>query len=232
MTSVKVVHFSDLLCVWAYVGQANLYRLVHEFGDKVEIEIHFCSVFPDAQTKIESQWRGRGGFDGYGDHVKSIAARFDNVVVHDDVWRKVQPRSSASPHLFIKAVELLEQDADPKSGEAPFGDRLSIKAAKELRTAFFVDAQDIANWGAQRAISGKIGLNFDEVLNKIETGEAIAQLAADYELAQSLGVKGSPTYILNEGRQRLFGDISYGILAANINELLVNRRGDDGSLCS
>lgn len=232
MASVKVVHFSDILCVWAYAGQTNLYRLVREFGDKVEIEIHFCSVFPDAQTKIENLWRERGGFEGYGNHVKSVAAKFEDVVVHDDVWLNVRPRSSASPHLFVKAVELLEQDAGPKSGKAPFGDRLSIKAAKELRTAFFVEAQDIANWGVQATISEKIGLNFENVLKKIETGEAIARLAADYELAQSLGVKGSPTYFLNEGRQRLFGDIGYGILAANINELLGNQRGDNASLCS
>jgi len=232
MASVKVVHFSDALCVWAYVGQTNLSRLVHDFSDQVQIEVHFCSVFPDSQTKIKTQWCDRGGFDGYGDHVKSVAARFENIGVHNDVWCKVQPRSSASPHLFIKAIELLEQSQEKKSGNAPFADRLSIKAAKELRSAFFADAQDISNWSAQRKIAEKIGLNFEAVLQKIETGEAIAKLAADYELAQSLGVQGSPTYILNEGRQKLFGDISYGILSANIRELLGNERDESASLCS
>jgi predicted DsbA family dithiol-disulfide isomerase len=232
MEPVKIVHFSDVLCVWAYVGQANLFRLVHEFGDDVQIEVHFCSVFPDAQTKIKTQWLKRGGFDGYGDHVKSIAAGFENIGVHDDVWCKVQPRSSASPHLFIKAIELLDQNPDPKSGNGTSTDRLSIKAGRELRAAFFADAQDISNWSSQRKIAEKIGIDFEAVLQKIETGEAIAKLAADYELAQSLGVQGSPTYILNEGRQKLFGNIGYGILAANIKELLVSERDESASLCS
>ncbi len=232
MANVKILHFSDVLCVWAYVGQANIYRLVQEFGDQVQIEVHFCSVFPDAQTKIKSQWQKRGGFVGYGDHIRSIASGFENSFVHNDVWSKVRPCSSASPHLFLKAIELLEQNPDTNSGHLEFMDRLSVKAGKELRAAFFYNAQDISNWNAQRKISKNIGLDFDAVLQKIETGEAIAKLAADYELAQTMGVQGSPTYILNEGRQKLFGNIGYGILGANIKELLLGERGESASLCS
>lgn len=232
MAPVKVVHFSDVLCVWAYVGEPNLYRLVQEFGDSVDIRVHFCSVFPDAHTKIKSQWRDRGGFGGYGAHVKSVVAGFEGFAIHDDTWCKVQPRSSASPHLFIKAIELLEQSSDPDLTELPFTDRQSVKAATELRNSFFTEAQDISNWNAQRTIADKIGLDFGEVLKRIETGEAIARLAADYELAQQLNVQGSPTYILNEGRQRLFGNIGYSILAANISELLSNQRDEIASLCT
>jgi predicted DsbA family dithiol-disulfide isomerase len=226
MTPVKVVHFSDILCIWAHVGQSNVVRLLQDFGSGVASEVHFCSVFPDTQTKISKSWATRGGFAGYGDHVKSVAARFDGVTVHDDVWRKVQPLSSASPHLFVKAVELIEDTT------LPFADRPSVRAAHALRQAFFAHAQDIANWGVQRQIAENIGLDFAEVLQRIETGAAIARLAADYELAQSLGVQGSPTYILNEGRQRLFGDISYRILAANVSELLTYMRDAEASLCN
>tara|TARA_R110002074_G_C12534430_1_gene665172 strand:- start:2551 stop:3234 length:684 start_codon:yes stop_codon:yes gene_type:complete len=227
MSALKIVHFSDVLCVWAYVGQASLFRLVEKFGDRVQVEEHFCSIFPDTQTKITKAWHDRGGFCGYADHVKMVAKGFENVRVHDDVWSKVRPKSSASPHLFIKAIELLEFEAT----EARFFNRLSNRAAKELRTAFFAEAQDISDWTVQRAISEKIGVNFDEVHKKIETGEAIAKLAADYELGQSLHVQGSPTYILSEGRLILFGNISYGILEANVSELLSERTGESGSVC-
>ena len=65
-------------------------------------------------------------------------------------------------------------------------------------------------------------MDFDEVLKGIESGQAIARLAADYDLGQSQNVQGSPTYILNEGRQRLFGNIGYSILAANVKELIAD----------
>ena len=101
----------------------------------------------------------------------------------------------------------------------------------ELRTAFFTQAKDISDWSVQRAVSEKIGVDFDAVQRKIETGEAIAKLAADYELGQALHVQGSPTYILSEGRQILFGNISYGILEANVSELLSEKRTESGSVC-
>tara|TARA_R110002096_G_scaffold146690_1_gene305412 strand:+ start:977 stop:1660 length:684 start_codon:yes stop_codon:yes gene_type:complete len=227
MPALKIMHFSDVLCVWAHVGQANIAKLVKKFDDRVEVEVHFCSIFPDTQTKINKAWQDRGGFTGYAAHVKEVAGRFDNVNIHDDVWAKVQPKSSASPHLFIKAVALLE-DNRPEAG---FFDRLSNRAAMELRTAFFTQAKDISDWSVQRAVSEKIGVDFDAVQKKIETGEAIAKLAADYELGQALHVQGSPTYILSEGRQILFGNISYGILEANVSELLSKRRTESGSIC-
>ena len=227
MPALKIMHFSDVLCVWAHVGQANIAKLVEKFDDRVEVEVHFCSIFPDTQTKINKAWQDRGGFTGYAAHVKEVAGRFDNVNIHDDVWAKVQPKSSASPHLFIKAVALLE-DNGPEAG---FFDRLSNRAAMELRTAFFTQAKDISDWSVQRAVSEKIGVDFDAVQKKIETGEAIAKLAADYELGQALHVQGSPTYILSEGRQILFGNISYGILEANVSELLSERRTESGSIC-
>jgi len=227
MSALKIVHFSDVLCVWAYIGQASLLRLVEKFGDKIDVEEHFCSIFPDTQTKINKAWRDRGGFGGYADHVKMVAKGIENMGIHDDVWSRVQPKSSASPHLFIKAIELLEYE----SPEGTAFDRLSNRAAKELRSAFFAEAQDISDWAVQRIISEKIGIAFDEVLKKIETGEAIAKLAADYELAQSLRVQGSPTYMLNEGRQILFGNVSYNILEANVAELLAEKRNEIGSGC-
>jgi predicted DsbA family dithiol-disulfide isomerase len=227
MSVLKIVHFSDVLCVWAFVGQASLFRLVEQFGDKVQVEEHFCSVFPDTQTKISKTWQERGGFSGYAEHVKVISNAFENLRIHDDVWSKVRPKSSASPHLFIKAIELLDYEAT----ESGFSNPLSNRAAKELRSAFFAQARDISDWTIQRTIAEKIGVDFDEVRKKIETGEAIAKLAADYELGQSLHVQGSPTYILNEGRQMLFGNISYGILEANVAELLSEKNNETGSVC-
>lgn len=230
MAATKVIHYSDILCIWAHVGQQNLYRLTEEFGDRIEIETHFCSVFPDAQTKIETAWKDRGGFEGYATHVGEVVAQFDGIGLHDDVWRAVRPRSSASPHLFLKAVELLEEETGQPT--APFAERATSLAARELRRAFFTEALDVANWDVQRDVCSDIGLSFDRVLRKIETGQAIAILAADYEAAQIQGVQGSPTYILNEGRQKLFGNISYGILEANIKELVSGEFDLNASVCS
>ncbi len=175
-------------------------------------------------------WANRGGFEGYAAHVQEVAGQFEGITVHQDVWSKTRPRSSASPHLFLKAIELLEVETGQNT--APFAQKPSAMAAKELRRAFFAEAQDIANWAAQRQVCKDIDAGFDAVLNKIETGEAIASLAADYEQARNQGIQGSPTYVLNEGRQKLFGNIGYSILSANIKELITGGPIENTSLCS
>lgn len=227
MNALRIVHFSDLLCIWAYIGQDSLYRLTEQFADSIDIDVHVCSVFPDSHTKIERSWRDRGGFEGYAAHVRTVADRVDGYPLHRDVWSGVRPKSSASPHLFLKAVELL--GAEPAG--TGFADRLSNRAARELRHAFFANGRDISDWAVQSEVADSIGVEFDRVRRKIETGEAIAHLTADYEMAQTLNVQGSPTYILNEGRQILFGNISYGILEANVSELLSEMSTETGSVC-
>jgi predicted DsbA family dithiol-disulfide isomerase len=229
MPTAQIDHFSDILCVWAYASQSNFDRLEAEFGDRITINIHFCSVFADTWTKIASQWAERGGFEGYANHVQGIAAKFENLPIHSDAWAKTRPRSSASPHLFVKAVELIEQEG--VTAQPPVAERLSLLVARELRSAFFTRAEDVSDWDVQREIAGLLHVDFDQIMHRFKTGEAIAKLTKDYDLAQQHGIEGSPTYVINEGRQKLFGNVSYGVIAANVNEMLTSQGADAASLC-
>jgi predicted DsbA family dithiol-disulfide isomerase len=47
MSPVKIFYFSDILCVWAYAAQARLEQIEVDFGNKVKILPHYCSVFAD-----------------------------------------------------------------------------------------------------------------------------------------------------------------------------------------
>ena len=62
-------------------------------------------------------------------------------------------------------------------------------------------------------------------------GRAHAALAADYQDAAAMGVQGSPTFILNGGRQKLYGNVGYRILEANIQELLRTPNADQANWC-
>ncbi len=231
MKPILVQHFSDILCVWAYVGQHRLDSFVADYGDKVEIHQHFCSVFPDVWSKVETNWASRGGFAGYAAHVQEVVAKFEGMAVHPDIWTKVRPRSSASPHLFVKAVEILAEASGETAQNTGFAARLPVKAAATLRRAFFEQARDISSWDVQREIAADIGVDFAGVQATIESGEAIARLAGDYETAQKKGIEGSPTYLLNEGRQKLYGNVSTRVIEANVKELLLDEAGDRASRC-
>ena len=220
------------MCIWAYAAERRLEELAQTFGDKVSIETRFCSVFPDAWGKIEAKWKARGGFEGFNRHLNGVAEIFPHIEVHDRLWLDTRPRTSASAHLFVKAVELVEGDEIGDDGAPPpYLDRLSTRAAWELRRAFFARALDISDWHVHTDIADDLGIDYGKVDEKIRSSEAVARLAADYDQSHKLGVEGSPTFIMNDGRQKLFGNVGYRLLEANVQELLRRPLADEASWC-
>lgn len=232
MAPVQLSYYSDILCVWAYAAQRRLEALVEKFGSDLTIDAHFCPVFPDAWGKIETNWKNRGGFEGFNRHINEVARKFPHIEVHERLWLETRPRSSASAHLFVKAVELVEADASGGEAEQlPYLDRLSTHASWELRRAFFVSAKDISDWRVQEEIADRLGIDYSNVDRKIRSSEALARLAADDQMSRKHGAEGSPTFLLNEGRQKLFGNVGYRLLEANVHELFHNAVADEASWC-
>jgi predicted DsbA family dithiol-disulfide isomerase len=229
MPAVQISYYSDILCVWAYVAHRRIEKLVDEFGDKIQITPHFCSVFADAHGKIETQWKNKGSYAGFGKHITEVGEKFPHVDISDRVWLDARPHSSASPHMFIKAIEIIEREAG--GAPKPYLDRLSTKASWDLRRAFFAHAKDISNWTVQREVSENLGIDYARIEQKIRSSEAVAGLVVDYDLSQKNLVVGSPTFIMNDGRQKLFGNVGYRLIEANVQEVLHHPSPDDASWC-
>ena len=220
---IRVIHFSDVLCVWAYISQVRVDELREKLGDQVLIDVRFCSVFGDTQTKIKSAWAQKGSFSGYGAHVRDIADEYKHPS-HSDIWRKLAPRSSLSSHIFLCAVRTLE-----RRGALPMAEgSLFNQACWRVRQAFFRDLRDISDSRVQLEIADELSLPIDAITECIATGEAHAELSKDFDSAREFSVTLSPTFILNEGRQRLNGNVSFGVISANVSELLTNK----SSACS
>ncbi len=230
MTPVRLLYFSDILCVWAYIAQRRIDQLCETFGDRIRIEPHVCSVFPDVRTKIARQWGDRGGQQGYGAHVQKVLGEFPHVDIHPDTWVRTLPETSTGAHMFLKAVELIET-AKPGDEDTPYQSRPSTKAAQALRHAFFAEGRDISNWDLHAEIADKIGVPRQEIDAEIRSSRALAALEADHALCQHHGIGGSPTVVLNEGRQRLFGNVGYRLIEANVHEVLEGAHPDEASWC-
>jgi predicted DsbA family dithiol-disulfide isomerase len=215
---VRIDYFSDVLCVWAYLTQVRIDEVVAHFGSAVEIAHRACSVFGDTARKIGEGWRQRGGYEGFNAHLLEIAARFDHIHIHPDVWLSVRPPTSESAHLAIAAAGLWERDAAPR-------------LAWRVRRAFFEECRDVARRDVQCALAEEVGIPPAEISARIGSGEAFAALAADHQERDRLRVEGSPTFVLNEGRQKLYGNVGYRVIEANVQELLRAPEGEAASWC-
>jgi predicted DsbA family dithiol-disulfide isomerase len=218
MDRVRIVYYSDLLCVWAYVAQVRIDELLQNFSDRVELEYRYFHVFGNVPGKMEAAWKDRGGVAGYSQHVRGVVNQFGHVTLHPQVWVRDTPKSSMPGHLMLCAVRSLESAGTLAPGTL-------ARAAWALRLAFFRDGEDISSQAVLAQIGQRAGLPMQELDRVLGSGSAHAALAEDLELARQQTIQASPTLLFNEGRQRLTGNVGYRIIEANIRELLENVPG-------
>jgi predicted DsbA family dithiol-disulfide isomerase len=102
---------------------------------------------------------------------------------------------------------------------------------RALRRAFFESARDISDWRVQCAIAEQAGLDPADLERHLQNGAAHAALASDLQDASAMLIQGSPSFVLNEGRQTLYGNVGYRVMEANIQELLRAPSADQASWC-
>ena len=224
MKPIPVVYYSDVLCVWAYFAQLRVDAIQRTYGERVRFEYRYCSVFGDTARKVATAWAAKGGYEGFNAHILHAASAFPEVQVNAGLWLAVRPTSSMAPHLFLKAIQLGAE-------EGAWGVEAFETAMRKMRAAFFEDARDICDRDVHRDVAERASVDITAVEQFIADGRAHAALSSDYKDADAAGVQGSPTFILNEGRQKLFGNVGYRIIEANIEELLRRPGAEEASWC-
>jgi predicted DsbA family dithiol-disulfide isomerase len=208
-----ILHFSDVLCFYAYAAQIRIDELCRSFPNEVDLCFHFCLVFGDVERRFAERWGNRGGVQGYAAHLRGVAERFPHVTVHPEVWTRNTPASSLPAHLLLRAVGVLERDEQVAPGTFRSAD-------KAVREAFFCDARNVASARVLGEIAETLGLPQAALQQTLDSGRAHADLSRDLELVRQHSVTLSPTLLFNEGRQRLNGNVGFRIIEANVRELL------------
>jgi predicted DsbA family dithiol-disulfide isomerase len=215
---IFIDYYTDSLCVWAWIAQRRLEELERQWGGRLGIRHRCVDIFGDSHNKIRRQWGEQDGFERFSTHVAESASAFDECIVNPAVWSEVRPRSSLQAHLLLQAVGLV-------AGEEAVG-----PMALKIRRAFFVEARDISDQSLLLGLATEAGLDGAALQGALLDGSALARLSDDQRRVGDLGVRGSPTWVINDGRQILYGNVGYRILHANIDELL-KHPGAEASWC-
>ncbi len=229
---IHVSYFSDILCVWAYVAQVRLDELERRHGADIVVDYHFIPIFGSPEHRIGQGWEGRGGFEGYAAHVTEICEDFEHAALNAETWFNVRPTSCGPGHQFLKAIQVLEADGEISTeGSDDFDGRsLFEETAWTIRRAFFEDGRDVSRFDTLWDITMDLSLPVDAIQEQLNNGRALAAVLRDAELRDEYKIEGSPTYLLNHGRQKLYGNLGYKVIEANVEEVL-RRPKDAASWC-
>lgn len=204
----EVHYYTDLLCVWAWIAQPRLEEVASNWGERIQIRHRCVDVFGDAHSKILGRWGDADGFERFADHLQAAGEPHPEARLNPELWRSVRPTGSQPGHLFIKAAELTA------------GDEAAAHYARELREAFFVHGRDVSDRSILVDVARASGLDESALADVIDRGEAHAALTGDLNAAQAGRIVGSPTWVMNDGRQVLYGNVGYRVIHANLEEFL------------
>jgi predicted DsbA family dithiol-disulfide isomerase len=216
--SISISYYSDVLCIWGYSAKIKIDQLKKQFADQIHLDYRYTPLFVDMHSMLEQNWADKGGLEGYNKMMHKLQAMFPYIEVHSDIGLKNLPHSSASCHQFLKAIDILEKQDEIQSTDQH--NSLLEQADWKIRLGYFKEAQDVAQHHYLMTIAEQLNIPSLAVETLLHNGEAMAALAACTTNDKQKLIEGSPTFVLNEGRQKLYGNIGYHILEANIQALL------------
>ena len=206
-------YWSDPMCIWAFVGQSKLDRILDEWGDVVDVDYRLVPVFGSVPWRFsEGSWASKGP-EGRRESTRRLAEQHGLEGVSGDIWTRCTPHSSWSSGAAAKAVFAMEEDDAAADGAG--ADYLL-----ELREHFFRRDTNICLRDEQLAVAERVGVDPAELDRRLDDGSALADLWEDENERETLGVRGSPTYVFDGGRAVLYGNFPFSVLHSVVAELI------------
>jgi predicted DsbA family dithiol-disulfide isomerase len=213
MPRVAFEYWSDPLCIWALVAQPKLDQILDEAGDRLEVRYHVVPVFGSIPWRFrEGPW-SQGGVAGRAEATRRIAREHGRDDVAGDCWLGDCPASSWAAGAAVKAAFAIEE-----AGQVPTGS--ATRYLRSMREMFFVEQRNVARRDVQLELAERLGMPQSALEAALNDGTALAALWEDDRRKTELKIQGSPTYVFDGGRAMLYGNFSFGVLHATVQEML------------
>ena len=201
---MRIDIWSDVVCPWCYVGKRRLEAALAQFPHRDEVDVHWHSfeLDPAAPREREGSYEERLA-EKYGCSVEEAAAMTATMMEAaagdglDFRFDKARPGNTFDAHRLLHLA----------------ADRGVQGALKErLFAATFTEGEPIGDGETLVRLATSVGLAADEVRGVLAGDAYAADVRADEQQAQSLGISGVPFFVVDQ---------KYGVSGAQPSELLL-----------
>lgn len=210
---IPVAYWSDPLCIWAFVAQPRLEAVLSRHGVRLALEHHIVPVFGSVPQRFRHGAWAREGPEGRAAATRRVARMHGREDISGDVWTDDAPASSWSSAAAVKAVGLLEAQEQARPGA--MADYLL-----GMRQAFFVRNRNVSRRGEQLALAEAAGLDVTALEAALDDGRGAAALFEDHALRDAQHIVGSPTWVFDGGRAKLYGNFAEDLLHETVRTLV------------
>jgi predicted DsbA family dithiol-disulfide isomerase len=88
----------------------------------------------------------------------------------------------------------------------------------------YAEGQDPSKWDVLRSAAEEVGLDADDMQSVVDGGKYTAEVAAQVRHAQEIGVRGVPTYVIND-RYAVVGAQPYEVFKNALAKILKEKDG-------
>ena len=103
------------------------------------------------------------------------------------------------------------------------------KASEFHRVVFrkiYAEGQDISQWDVLRSAAEEVGLDADEMQREVESGTYTAEVEAQVQEANQIGIEGVPTYVINN-RYAIVGAQPYEVFKNALAQISNNKKNSE-----
>jgi predicted DsbA family dithiol-disulfide isomerase len=177
--------YHDIPCPWCRIGKANLEAALQEWdGEPVTIAWKPFLLDPDVSTTgvpLEEFYRAKFGPDNFRAMLERVTGAGRNAGVEFN-WEK--------------AIRAPSQDAHRLNWLAPEEKKTAV--LEGLQRAYFNEGKNVADLATLADVAAAAGMDREETLRRLQSGEGSAEIEEVIAQAHLLGVTGVPFFVFDD----------------------------------
>ncbi|WP_183042292.1 DsbA family protein [Microbacterium sp. AG1240] len=184
--AIRIEVWSDVQCVWCYVGDARLRRAVEAFPGEVEIVHRSFELQPGFPSEVDATeyLRENRGMDAA--EQERVFSQMKAVAAAEGLRYEPQSIRPTNSHL---ALEMLHY-AQAQGVRRRMSDR--------LYRAYFVEGRHLGSVDALVELAGDAGLDPERARAALTAGTYRAAVDLDAETGRALGARGVPFMVVDD----------------------------------
>lgn len=188
MQTIRVDVVSDIMCPWCYIGKKRL-ETASYLLEGIELDIHWLPFQLDGTLPKDGKPRGEYLSEKFGGKERAQIA-----------YTQIEETGAAMDIPF--AFDLIEYSSNTMDAHRLIHwaeeEELQNQMAERLFQAYFMEGQNIGDDDVLAALSGEVGMDDDEVLDKLHTNLAKDIIKGKIAEAQKMGISGVPCFVLGQ----------------------------------